>query len=157
MSMTKSNNSRIMILITCTISINIRLVYPINIMRDCICIWTQLYHSKRNTCPRKGMPHAICSNNRIDFFNLGNCSCGICHNCCQPTNLLSIHIKIIVLFHYERRNKGNHYPLCPVLSSVDLTCQITSVLLSIVQNDPNNSWYNSYHYNSSYGYNDFHH
>ena len=74
MCMTETNNCIITMLISSTISIYTMLITSINIMRDSICIRTELNKPERNTSSRERMPHTIGSNNRIDLFHLSKSS-----------------------------------------------------------------------------------
>jgi len=70
MSMTKPHNGRIVILITCTILINLRIIDIPIIIRNCIGIGTQLHKSKWNRSPWKSMPHFVGSNKWIHIFRI---------------------------------------------------------------------------------------
>ena len=72
MRMTETYNGRIIITISSTIFINLLLIYTIQIMRNGICIRTQLNNPERYTSTRKSVSHSVCTDNRIDIFYLSN-------------------------------------------------------------------------------------
>src|SRR5690606_7892602 len=68
MRMTKTNNGWIIVLITCTVFIYITRILSVDRIRDGIGFGAQLYRSKRNSCPRKGMPHFCSSDQWFDIL-----------------------------------------------------------------------------------------
>lgn len=56
-SMAEAHNGFIIILVACAVTIYLRIVFPLCIVRDGIRIGTELNESKRHTGPGKGMPH----------------------------------------------------------------------------------------------------
>jgi len=76
MGMAETNNGFIVVLITGTIAVNIRVVFPVLFVRDGIGIRTKLYHPERDTGPGKSMPHFLGADERIyiayKFFRLRN-------------------------------------------------------------------------------------
>ncbi len=53
------------ILVAGTILIRILLISAIHIVRNCVCVRTQLYPSKRSTSTGESMSHPVCPDNRI--------------------------------------------------------------------------------------------
>ena len=69
MGVTETDNGLVPILVTGTIFISIFLISPIHIMRNCICVRTQLHPSERSTSTGKGMPHPVGTDYRIHIVH----------------------------------------------------------------------------------------
>ncbi len=70
MSVTEANNGLVPILVTGTILVGIFLISSIYIMRNCVCVRTQLYPSERSASTGKSVPHPIGPDNRGGAFVL---------------------------------------------------------------------------------------
>ena len=65
MRMAEPDDTTVLMLIAGTIFISTRLILAIHVMRDRVCVRTQLNQSERHASPRKRMPHPVRPDNRV--------------------------------------------------------------------------------------------
>ena len=54
-------------LVSCTILVNLLLIFPVNIMGNGVCFRRQLHDAERSACPWEGMSHSFCPNHRVNI------------------------------------------------------------------------------------------
>ena len=67
---TEAHDGAVSVLITSAVLIHSRLVNAINVMRHSVGVGAELHDAERRASSRKGVPHAVCSDDGVDVLQI---------------------------------------------------------------------------------------